>query len=54
MQKKIQFKYNRIKDITEILVLVEEKILDILELPGLMSGYQKTKIRKELMEKDWG
>jgi hypothetical protein len=51
MKKRIEFVYNKSKDITQIFVWSGMRIVDKLEMPGLLSSYQKKKIREELIKK---
>jgi hypothetical protein len=51
MAKRIEFVYNKSKDITQIFVWSGMRIVDKLEMPGLLSSYQKKKIREELIKK---
>ena len=52
MKKRIEFLYDKQKDTTNIFVWLGMQIIDKLEMPGILSSYQKRKIRKELLERE--
>ncbi len=49
---RIEFAYNRQKDLTSIQTWFGRRLLDIKEMPGILSSYQKKKIRKELIQEE--
>jgi hypothetical protein len=51
MNKKIEFLYNKSKDMTEIYVWNGLQLIDKLEMPGILSSYQKKKVKAELLER---
>jgi hypothetical protein len=52
MTARIEFLYDKQKDMTNIYVWSGQQIIDKLEMPGMMSAYQKTKVRKELVARE--
>ncbi len=48
MKNRIEFVYNKQKDTTDIYVWSGSQIIDRLEMPGILSSYQRKKVRKEL------
>jgi len=48
VKPKIEFKYDRNKDMTNIYIYQDGELADIRNIPGMISSYMKTKIRKEL------
>ena len=51
MKHKVEFTYNKRRDMTEIFLWSGMQIIDRLEMPGLLSSYTKRKIREELIKK---
>jgi hypothetical protein len=52
MSIRVEFLYNSHNNITQIFVWKYEQIIDKLEMPDLLSSYQKKKIRKELIKRE--
>ena len=49
---RIEFLWDKNKDITQIFVWNGQQIIDRLEMPGTLSSYQRKKIRKELKKRE--
>lgn len=52
MKKRIEFLYDKRRDMTQIFVWRGEQIVDKKEMPGIMSSYSKSKVRKELEKEE--
>jgi len=52
VKQRIEFLYDKHKDITQIFVWKGQQLIDRLEMPGILSNYQRKKIRKELINRE--
>ena len=51
MKPRFEYLYDNIKDITHIYVWKGQQIIQSNEMPGKLSSYQKTKIKKEIIKR---
>ncbi len=48
---KVEYWYNKQKDITEIMIWEKMRIIDRMELPGIVSERSRKKITEEILKK---
>ena len=52
MKHRAEFLYNKGKDMTMIYVWNGQQLIDVKEMPGILTNYTKAKIKKEI-KKDY-
>ncbi len=53
MKKRIEFIYDRNKDMTQIFIWNGMSLIDKREMPGILSSYTKRKLREEIINEGW-